>query len=95
MMIDKIGGVNPLNNVQNAHRINEQGAPKVGNDSISVSDEAKRMAALYYMNKVSAETPDVRSDRVAAVKEKIKDPSYLNNAVIDSAADRIMTSFGL
>ena len=55
MMIDKIGGVNPLNNVQNAHRINEQGAPKVGNDSISVSDEAKRMAALYYMNKVSAE----------------------------------------
>ena len=53
------------------------------------------MAALYYANKVSAETPDVRSDRIAAVKEKIKDPSYLNNAVIDSAADRIMTSFGL
>ncbi|MFC2280710.1 MAG: flagellar biosynthesis anti-sigma factor FlgM [Treponema socranskii subsp. buccale] len=95
MMIDKIGGVNPLNNVQNSHRINEQGSPKVGSDSISVSDEAKRMAALYYANKVSAETPDVRSDRIAAVKEKIKDPSYLSNAVIDSAADRIMTSFGL
>lgn len=94
-MIDKIGGINPLNNVQNAHRTNGVENVKLGNDSISVSDEAKRMAALYYMKEVGATTPDVRADRIAEVKAKIQDPSYLNNAVIASTAERIMTSFGL
>jgi negative regulator of flagellin synthesis FlgM len=66
-----------------------------GTDSISVSDEAKEMAEVYYMKQVAAETPDVRADRVAEIKEKIKDPSYLNDAVINSTADRILAAFGL
>jgi anti-sigma28 factor (negative regulator of flagellin synthesis) len=95
MMIDKIGGINPLNNVENAHRLNSTGNVNAGTDSISVSDEAKEMAEVYYMKQVAAETPDVRTDRVAELKEKIKDPSYLSNAVIDSTADHIMADFGL
>lgn len=47
------------------------------------------------MKEVAAATPDVRADRVAEVKAKIKDPSYLNDAVIQSTADRIMASYGL
>lgn len=94
-MIDKIGGINPLSNVQNTRRANGVENVKFGNDSISVSEEAKRMAALYYMKEVAATTPDVRADRIAEVKAKIQDPSYLNNAVLESTADRIMTSFGL
>ncbi|HAH60871.1 MAG TPA: flagellar biosynthesis protein FlgM [Treponema sp.] len=95
MMIDKIGGINPLNNVQNTHRVNGADSVNAGADSINVSDEAKEMATVYYMKQVAAETPDVRADRVAEIKEKIKDPSYLNDAVINSAADRIMAGFGL
>lgn len=94
-MVDKVGGINPLNNVQNARRAKDAENVKLGSDSISVSDEAKRMAALYYMKEVAAATPDVRADRVAEVKAKIQDPSYLNADTINSAADRIMASFGL
>ena len=47
------------------------------------------------MQQIAAETPDVRADRIAEIKAKIKDPSYLNSAVVASAADRIMASFGI
>ena len=56
---------------------------------------AKEMAEMYYMNQVAAETPDVREDKIAEIREKLKDPSYLNNAVIASAAEHIMESFGI
>lgn len=96
MMIDKIGGVNALNNVQNTRKTERTSNIKSSNsDSISVSKEAEKMAESYYLDKVAQETPDVRADRVAEVKAKIKDPSYLSNAVIQSAAEGIMASFGL
>lgn len=95
MMIDRIGGINPLNNVQNTRRTNEAGKIASSRDSINVSDEAKEAAKLYYLKTIADETPDVRSDLVAAIKEKIKNPDYLSSAVISSAADRMMDSFGL
>lgn len=93
-MIDKIGGVNPLNNVQNTRHVNGSDSVSSGSDSISVSNEAKEAAEVYYMKEVAADTPDVRADRVAEVREKIKNPSYLNDAVIGSAADRFMANLG-
>lgn len=94
-MIDKIGGVNPLNNVQNIRKTENAARVSEDFDSIHLSDEAVEKAEAYYMEKVAAETPDVRADRIAAVKEKIKDPSYLSDAVIQSAAEKFMTSVGL
>lgn len=95
MMIDKIGGINPLNSVQNTRRSNGAAQARSDADSISVSNEAKEKAAVYYMNQVAAETPDVRADRIAEVKAKLQDPNYLNDSVIASAADKLMQSFGL
>ena len=95
MMIDKIGGINALNNVQNTRRTASSESYKSAPDSISVSEEAKEAARAYYLNQVADETPDVRADRIAELKEKIKDPNYLNQAVISATAERIMTSYGL
>ena len=53
------------------------------------------MAEAYYLSSIAAETPDVRADRIAQVREKIQDPAYLNADVISSTADKIMDSFGL
>ncbi len=95
-MVQNINGINPLNNVQNTRRTND--AQKISStsalDSINVSEEAKEVAQAYFLNQVADETPDVRADLVASVKEKIKDPNYLNSAVIGSAADRILDSWG-
>ena len=96
MMVQNINGINPINNVQNTRRANgsAQVASTSATDSISVSDEAKEAARAYFLSQVAEETPDVRADLVASVKEKIKDPNYLNSAVIGSTADRILDSFG-
>ncbi|MCR5288666.1 MAG: flagellar biosynthesis anti-sigma factor FlgM [Treponema sp.] len=95
MMINKIDGINPLSNVQNTRRSNVSAKVESGSDSISVSDEAKKMAEAYYLNQVADETPDVRTDLVMQIKEKIKDPNYINSQVLNSVADRIMESYGL
>ncbi len=94
-MINKINELNPLNNVQSTKKTENVAKFSAGSDSIEVSDEARLKAEAYYLQKVADETPDVRADRIAEVKAKIKDPSYLNNAVIQSAAEGIMASFGL
>lgn len=94
-MIDKLSGVTPLNNVQNTKRTQSTGSVKSASDSISVSKEAKEMAEAYFLNEVADETPDVRVDLVAQIKEKIKDPSYLSAEVINSTAEKLMASFGI
>ncbi len=93
MMIDKLGGINPLNNVQNSHRIAAKTAVSSGVDSISVSDEAREMAEAHFLAQVAEETPDVRADLVEQVRAKIQDPGYINDAVIDSVADKILESY--
>ena len=95
MMIGRIDNVNPLNNVQNTRRPEVKANTYSTVDSVDISDEAKAAAEAYYLNQVADETPDIRQDLVAAIKEKIKDPNYLNQAVIASTADRILASYGL
>ena len=95
-MVQNINGINPINNVQNSRRTNgmERTSITDTSDSINVSDEAKEAARAYFLSQVAEETPAVRSDLVASVKEKIKDPNYLNSVTIGSAADRILDSWG-
>ena len=94
-MIDKIGGLNPLNNVQNIRKTDNAAKVSSQTDSISVSKEAIEKAEAYYLDKVAAETPNVRADRIAEVKAKIKDPSYLSDDVILSTAEKVMSGFGI
>ena len=94
-MINGVNNVTQVNNVQNLRKTESSAKVDREYDSISVSDEAKEMAEAYYLEKVANETPDVRADRVAAVKEKLKDPNYLSDAVIKSAADKFLSAIGL
>lgn len=94
-MINSVNNVSQVNNVQNIRKTENSAKVIAESDSISVSKEAVEMAEAYYMDKVAAETPNVRLDRIAEVKAKIKDPSYLSNAIIQSTAEKLMASFGL
>ena len=95
MMIDRLGGLDPLQNLQNTKKVASKPITNAPEDTFSVSQEAKEMAEAYYLSEVAASTPDVRSDLVAQVKDKIKDPNYINSAVINSVADRFLESIGL
>lgn len=94
MTIDRLGGIDPLKNVQNtqkAHRAGDVSRP----DSINVSDKAKELSEVYQVMEAAGSAPDVRSERVAEVLEKMKDPSYINKSVVDLVADRLMDVYGL
>lgn len=94
-MINSVNNVTQVNNLQNLRKTENTSKVSRETDSISVSAEAKEMAEIYYMDKVAKETPDVRADKIAEIKEKIKDPNYLNDSVIKSAAEKFLTAIGL
>ena len=91
-MINSINNVSQVNNVQNLRKNENVSKVPQDVDSIEVSSEARE---LYYMEKVAKETPDVRADRIAEIKEKIKDPNYLNDTIINSAADKFLSALGI
>lgn len=95
MMIERLNGINPLDNVKGSQKAAPVSRGFSTEDSISISDEALEMAEMLKMDAIAKETPDVRADLVAQVKAKIADPNYLNAAVIESTADKILDSFGL
>ncbi len=95
MVIERLGGIDPLKNVQSSQKTLNKAPVKVKEDTVCVSAEAKEMAEAYYLSEVASSTPDVRSDLISQVKEKIKDPSYINSTVIASVADKFMESMGL
>ncbi len=95
MVINRLGGMDPLQDLQSSKRTQDK-LPTINTaDSINVSDEARELAEAYYAAEVAAVTPDVRADRVAEVKEKMKNPAYINQAVINVVAERIMDAYGI
>ncbi len=95
MIIDKLGRLDPLKDMQKTQRSAESERIPAGHDSIEISSEARAMAEDMYLSEIAAGTPDVRLDRVAQVREKIQDPAYLTQSIVSSTADKIMESFGL
>lgn len=91
-MINSINNVSQVNNVQNLRKNENVSKVSQDVDSIDFSADAKE---IYFMEKVAKETPDVRADRIAEIKEKIKDPNYLNDTIINSAADKFLSALGI
>jgi negative regulator of flagellin synthesis FlgM len=93
MTIDRVGHVDPIPPGKKAGRSADvRGDAK--SDSINLSSEAMEKSELYRVSELVAAAPDVRSDRIAELKEKINDPQYLNERIIDATADKILQSFG-
>jgi len=94
MTVDRINPLEPLQPGKKSGRSEQLGKGKE-NDSISLSSEAVEKAELYRVLELVNSTGDVRADRVAELKAKINDPSYINDTIIRATADRLMDAFGL
>jgi len=89
MTIDRIGSIDPIPPGKKPGRANEVSeSPKT--DSISISSEAQEKAELYRIRELAAMAPEIRSDRVAELKEKINDPSYMNDKIMNATADKLI-----
>jgi negative regulator of flagellin synthesis FlgM len=94
MNINSVGPVDPVSKQNKANKVVKP-ASTGGTDSIQISSDAKAMAEVYNAAETVKASPDVRMDRIAEVKEKLKDPSYIDNKIIESVADSVMDMFGL
>jgi negative regulator of flagellin synthesis FlgM len=94
MTIDRIGYTDPIQPGKKTGR-NESANQNSKSDSINLSSEAIEKSELYRAIEVASTAPDVRADLVAEMKAKINDPSYLNDRILQSTADKIIEAFGL
>jgi len=95
MMVDRIGPVDPIQ----PGRIPGKSEPlrEGEKDTINLSTEAIEKAELYQVIELIKSAPglELSDAEVVALREKINDPSYLNERTISATADRIMDAFGL
>jgi negative regulator of flagellin synthesis FlgM len=94
MMVGRIGQLDPI---QPGNRLGKNDQLRGGNktDSISLSQEAKEKAEVYQVVELIKSAPDLDNAAIAALREKINDPAYINERTISATADRIMNAFGL
>ncbi|MDR2398756.1 MAG: flagellar biosynthesis anti-sigma factor FlgM [Spirochaetaceae bacterium] len=93
MMIDRIGSINPV--ASSRYDRNNQTNRIAQTDSISLSPEAVERSELYRAHELVAAASDVRADRIAELKQKIADPSYITDTIVQATADNIIEALGL
>ena len=92
MTIHGLGFVDPY---QSVGKTGKTGALEqvTSNDSIALSKESLEKAEYYRVSEIVSSTEDVRSDRIAALKQKINDPDYLKDKLA-ATADILMKALG-
>jgi negative regulator of flagellin synthesis FlgM len=94
MTIDRIGPPDPIQPGKKPGR-SDQVRENAAADSISLSSEAIEKSELYQAIELVSAAPDVRTDRIMELRQKINDPAYLNDRIVEATADKIIESFGL
>jgi negative regulator of flagellin synthesis FlgM len=91
MVIDKIGNINNIVETKSSKAVNKTKSPKK-NDMFEISSEGKKAQEVAQLNQMIRETPDIRKEKVEAIKAQIKDGTYdkfFDNKVLEMVADKI------
>ncbi len=94
MTIDRLGPVDPIQKFNKSEKVERPDAHKSG-DSISVSDEAKVRSEIMQAVEQARNLPEIRQDRVAEVRQKLEDPSYISDRVVEAVAEELISVFDL
>ena len=94
MTINNISGVNSVKGCSGIEK-SAKAVKLPEQDTITLSSEAKAMGEVYALSEELSAVPDIRMDKVEAAIQKIKDPNYLNQSVINDVADKIADMFGI
>ena len=89
MTIDRLNSIDPIRDPQKPSS-GGKAEKASGGDSISISSDAAQKADLYKALELAKAAPETRSDRIAELKAKINEPSYMDDAVLSMTADRII-----
>ncbi|MCL1994546.1 MAG: flagellar biosynthesis anti-sigma factor FlgM [Spirochaetes bacterium] len=92
MTISKIDQLEPIQPGKKAERNN----PVTGiytADSINLSSEALQRAEAHQIIELVKAVPEMSEIRIAELRQKINDPAYINEGVINITAERILSAF--
>ena len=89
MTIDKLGAIDSISKYNKTEKVSKP-EQKISSDSISFSEEAKSKGEVYKVTEEAKLAPDVRLDRIEEVKKKLEDPSYIDEKVVETVAERVM-----
>ncbi|HNR87228.1 MAG TPA: flagellar biosynthesis anti-sigma factor FlgM [Spirochaetota bacterium] len=94
MVIDKIGNINNIIETKSAKTVSKAKSPKKS-DMVEISSEGKKAQETAQLGQIIRETPDIRREKVEAIKAQIKDGTYdkfVDNAVLEMVADKIASN---
>jgi len=92
MTVNRIGHVDPIPTGKKPGR----SEPLGGNDradTINLSSDAIKKAEVYQVVELIKSAPELDEARIAELRQKINDPSYLNDKVIKATADNILNAW--
>jgi len=92
MTISKIGHVEPILPGKKPGRTEPVGGSDKA-DTIKISPEAIEKAEVYQVVELIKSAPELDEARIAELREKINDPSYINDKIISATADKILESW--
>lgn len=90
MVIDKIGNINNITDTKKSRPVSGPKETRV-NDSVQISSEAKKAAEMSKYIQNVTDAPDVRAEKVSAIKEQVQNGTYdFGDAkVLEMVADKI------
>jgi len=92
MTVDRIGHVEPIPTGKKPGRSEQVGGTDRA-DTINLSSDAVKKAEMYQVVELIKSVPEVDEARIAELRQKINDPSYLNDKVIKATADNILNAW--
>ncbi|MCL2244459.1 MAG: flagellar biosynthesis anti-sigma factor FlgM [Treponema sp.] len=92
MTVDRIGHVEPISPGKKPGR-SEQVGGNIRTDSISLSSEALKKAEMYQVVELIKAAPELDDAKIAELRQKIDDPAYLNEMVINATAEKLMNTW--
>jgi len=92
MTVNRIGHVEPILPGKKTGR-NEPMGGNDKTDTINLSSEAMKKAEAYQVVELIKSTPELDEARIAELRQKIEDPAYINDRVINATADKIVSAW--
>jgi negative regulator of flagellin synthesis FlgM len=92
MMVNRIGHLEPVPPGKKPGR-NEQVGGNDRADSINLSEDAVKKAEMYQVLEIIKSSPELDEARIVELRQKIDDPAYLNERVVNATADNILSAW--
>jgi negative regulator of flagellin synthesis FlgM len=92
MTIDRIGHLEPISPNRKSGRSERTGGTEKA-DTINLSAQAMEQAERYQVLELIKSAPDVDEARIVELRQKLDDPSYMNEQVIKATADNILSAW--